>query len=195
MPALKSLAVAGRRSLSALVQGGALPLRGAGPVGAPTLSTAAAAAPASARPPPAPPPAAAAATHAAADVSYTVGADGIATIVLDAQGEKMNTLNARLMGQFDALLTKLAADPAVKAAVLISAKSDNFIAGTRRRAARRGSRVRGQRFARAAAAERGAGGLRSLGGCTHRRRARAASVTRARRGRSARPRGFGWISF
>lgn len=49
----------------------------------------------------------------------------------------MNTLTKKLIGEFDETLTALEADRSVRAAVLISAKPDNFIAGARRTAARR----------------------------------------------------------
>lgn len=41
----------------------------------------------------------------------------------------MNTLTKKLMGEFDELLTALESDKSVKAAVLMSDKPDNFIAG------------------------------------------------------------------
>lgn len=65
---------------------------------------------------------------AATDVSVDK-VDGVAVIRLDAKGEKMNTLTERLMQEFDGILGDLEKDTAVKAAVLISAKADNFIAG------------------------------------------------------------------
>ena len=62
-------------------------------------------------------------------VTISVTSDGIAVVKFDAPGEKVNTLSAKLMKSFDAVMTKLETDPAIRAAVLISGKSDNFIAG------------------------------------------------------------------
>lgn len=44
----------------------------------------------------------------------------------------MNTLTKKLMSEFDGLLSDLESDKSVKAAVLISDKPDNFIAGAPR---------------------------------------------------------------
>lgn len=62
-------------------------------------------------------------------VKIDVTTDGIAVVRFDAPGEKMNTLSAKLMASFDGVLTRLESDPAIRAAVLISGKPDNFIAG------------------------------------------------------------------
>jgi hypothetical protein len=62
-------------------------------------------------------------------VKIDVTTDGIAIVRFDAPGEKMNTLSAKLMASFDGVLTRLESDPAIRAAVLISGKPDNFIAG------------------------------------------------------------------
>jgi len=72
--------------------------------------------------------AAAASPAGSGDVSYAV-VDSVAVLRLDVQGEKMNTLSAKLMADFEAVLTKLEGDTSVKAAVLISGKPDSFIAG------------------------------------------------------------------
>lgn len=58
-----------------------------------------------------------------------VTTDGIAVVTLDAPGEKMNTLSASLNKSFDDILTKLENNSSIRAAVLISGKPDNFIAG------------------------------------------------------------------
>ena len=64
-----------------------------------------------------------------APVTITVTNDGIAVVKFDALGEKMNTLSAKLMASFDGVLTRLETDTSIRAAVLISGKPDNFIAG------------------------------------------------------------------
>ncbi len=71
----------------------------------------------------------AAAADAAAPVTCTVTADGIAVVKFDAPGEKVNTLSAKAFAAFEGVLTRLETDPAIKAAVLISGKPDGFIAG------------------------------------------------------------------
>ncbi|HMS01554.1 MAG TPA: fatty acid oxidation complex subunit alpha FadJ [Gemmatimonadaceae bacterium] len=54
--------------------------------------------------------------------------DGIAIVTFDAPGP-VNTLNSRLAGAFDALCTRLDTDDTIRAAVLLSGKSDTWIAG------------------------------------------------------------------
>lgn len=55
--------------------------------------------------------------------------DGIAVITFDLAGEPVNKFSANVIAEFDAILTKIEQDTSVKAAVLISGKPDNFIAG------------------------------------------------------------------
>ncbi len=55
--------------------------------------------------------------------------DGIAVITFDLTGEPVNKFSASVIAEFDAILTKIEQDTSVKAAVLISGKPDNFIAG------------------------------------------------------------------
>ena len=50
-------------------------------------------------------------------------------VTLDCVGERVNILNARLMSDIEPILTRLETDEAVKSAVIISAKADDFIAG------------------------------------------------------------------
>ncbi|HET7025460.1 MAG TPA: fatty acid oxidation complex subunit alpha FadJ [Gemmatimonadales bacterium] len=59
----------------------------------------------------------------------TVNADGVAVVILDVTGQPVNTLSAGVQREFGELLPRLAADPTVRAVVLISGKADNFIAG------------------------------------------------------------------
>lgn len=55
--------------------------------------------------------------------------DSVAVITLDLPGEKVNKLTEGLMQEFSDFLDKLESDPSLQGAVLISGKSDNFIAG------------------------------------------------------------------
>jgi 3-hydroxyacyl-CoA dehydrogenase/enoyl-CoA hydratase/3-hydroxybutyryl-CoA epimerase len=55
--------------------------------------------------------------------------EGILVLVLDVPGEKVNTLSRALLGEFDALLTRLESRDDVRGVVLRSGKPDNFIAG------------------------------------------------------------------
>ena len=65
-----------------------------------------------------------------ADVGLRVRAeDGIACLEFDLPGSKVNTLGAAVMTEFERLLESLAADPRVRAIVLVSRKHDVFIAG------------------------------------------------------------------
>jgi 3-hydroxyacyl-CoA dehydrogenase/enoyl-CoA hydratase/3-hydroxybutyryl-CoA epimerase len=54
---------------------------------------------------------------------------GIAVLTLDVPGAPVNTLSTSVALELDGLLTRLEADPAVSAIVLLSGKADNFIAG------------------------------------------------------------------
>ena len=56
---------------------------------------------------------------------------GVATVLFDAPGEPVNTIHPAVGEEFDALLTELAKDGAVKALVVASAKKDSFIAGAK----------------------------------------------------------------
>ncbi|MBM3569279.1 MAG: 3-hydroxyacyl-CoA dehydrogenase [Alphaproteobacteria bacterium] len=61
-------------------------------------------------------------------IEYQVDADGIATIAWAMRDRPMNVLNADSMGLFKTLVERAIADPAVKGAIVTSAK-DDFIAG------------------------------------------------------------------
>jgi 3-hydroxyacyl-CoA dehydrogenase/enoyl-CoA hydratase/3-hydroxybutyryl-CoA epimerase len=56
---------------------------------------------------------------------------GIATLLLDVPGERVNTIQPSVMLEFVALLEKLEKDPAVKAVVLASGKPEGFVAGAK----------------------------------------------------------------
>ncbi len=53
----------------------------------------------------------------------------VAILTLDLQGEPVNKLNGQVKSEFEAALERLKSDAAVKALIIISGKSDNFIAG------------------------------------------------------------------
>jgi 3-hydroxyacyl-CoA dehydrogenase/enoyl-CoA hydratase/3-hydroxybutyryl-CoA epimerase len=56
---------------------------------------------------------------------------GVATLLLDVPGERVNTIQPSVMLEFVALLEKLEEDPAVKAVVLASGKAEGFVAGAK----------------------------------------------------------------
>lgn len=56
-------------------------------------------------------------------------ADGVAVLTLDLPGESVNKFMPSVIDEFRALLTRIEADDAIKAAVLISGKPGNFVAG------------------------------------------------------------------
>ena len=55
--------------------------------------------------------------------------DGIGIITFDLPNEPVNKFSASVIAEFNIMLDRIAGDPAVKAAVLISGKPDVFIAG------------------------------------------------------------------
>jgi 3-hydroxyacyl-CoA dehydrogenase/enoyl-CoA hydratase/3-hydroxybutyryl-CoA epimerase len=57
------------------------------------------------------------------------GEDGVLVLTLDVPGEKLNTLGKGMIGELEEVFAVMEADPSVKAAVLISGKPDNFMAG------------------------------------------------------------------
>jgi len=58
-------------------------------------------------------------------------AGGVATILVDDPGERVNTIHPELMVEFVKLLDRLEGDDAVKAIVLASGKPDGFVAGAK----------------------------------------------------------------
>ncbi len=57
------------------------------------------------------------------------GSDGVLVLTIDVPGEKVNTLSAGMIAEFEALLGEVEQDAAVKAVVIRSGKPDGFIAG------------------------------------------------------------------
>lgn len=69
---------------------------------------------------------------AAAPRSFRVEtAGGVATLLVDDPGERVNTIHPELMLELVGLLDRLEGDPAVKAVVLASGKPDGFVAGAK----------------------------------------------------------------
>lgn len=53
----------------------------------------------------------------------------VALITLDCAGERVNVLGARMMSDFEAILTRLETDDSLRSAVIISGKADDFTSG------------------------------------------------------------------
>ena len=62
-------------------------------------------------------------------IQFEVDDAGVATILMDREGDPMNTLGPELAGDLFSLLDRLETDPAIKAVVIGSAKPNNFLAG------------------------------------------------------------------
>ena len=60
--------------------------------------------------------------------TFDIDADGIALVTWDMPGRSMNVLNSEVMEELSALIEKVAADAAIKGAVITSGK-DAFSAG------------------------------------------------------------------
>jgi 3-hydroxyacyl-CoA dehydrogenase/enoyl-CoA hydratase/3-hydroxybutyryl-CoA epimerase len=63
------------------------------------------------------------------DVTVEVRKDGVAILTIDVPGERMNILKESFFPAAQAALDEVEKNPAIKAAVIISGKSDSFIAG------------------------------------------------------------------
>jgi len=62
-------------------------------------------------------------------VHFDVDKNGVATVLMDVQGDQMNTLGDALGEDLFPLIDRLETDPAIKAVVIGSAKPNNFLAG------------------------------------------------------------------
>ena len=60
---------------------------------------------------------------------FETGPDGVAVVMYDVPGEPVNTLREAFAADFEEVFGKLAADDAVKAIVIASAKPDSFVVG------------------------------------------------------------------
>ncbi|AXX98710.1 3-hydroxyacyl-CoA dehydrogenase NAD-binding domain-containing protein [Profundibacter amoris] len=63
------------------------------------------------------------------DFSYSVDADGIATITWDTKGKSMNVMSIQAFQDLDGLIDKALADDAVKGVVITSGKEGSFAGG------------------------------------------------------------------
>ena len=61
--------------------------------------------------------------------TYDVDVDGIATVLIDVQGEKVNTLSPKLSSDLELIVARLEADAGVIGVVIGSAKREGFVAG------------------------------------------------------------------
>lgn len=61
--------------------------------------------------------------------ALTTREDGIAILTMDVPGETMNTLKEAFGGQISGILDKVESDKSIKGVVLISGKTDSFVAG------------------------------------------------------------------
>ena len=61
-------------------------------------------------------------------VTYEVGNDGVAIITMNVPGSSANVMTADFRADLEQVIDRVVADPAVKAAVIASAKAD-FMAG------------------------------------------------------------------
>lgn len=62
-------------------------------------------------------------------IRYDVDVDGIATLTIDVPGQSMNVIGAQFLSDLETLIDRLAADDAVKGAVIASGKDSGFMAG------------------------------------------------------------------
>ncbi|MDJ0959271.1 MAG: fatty acid oxidation complex subunit alpha FadJ [Acidimicrobiia bacterium] len=60
---------------------------------------------------------------------FSVDEEGVATVLLDRQGEAMNTLSPELADDLGSIIERCETDDGIRAIVLGSAKPDNFLAG------------------------------------------------------------------
>lgn len=58
-----------------------------------------------------------------------INVHGVATVLMDLQGEKMNTISPKVSEDLEKIVERVETDNAIKALVIGSAKEDNFIAG------------------------------------------------------------------
>ncbi len=62
-------------------------------------------------------------------ISFETRQDGVAVVTIDVPGSKVNVLSSGLLGEFRAAIDRVEHEPSSRACVLVSGKSDNFIAG------------------------------------------------------------------
>ncbi|WP_434044900.1 MULTISPECIES: fatty acid oxidation complex subunit alpha FadJ [Sorangium] len=62
-------------------------------------------------------------------LSLDVRPDGVAVVTYDVPGEAVNTLKPTFAGDLERITARIAGDPLIKAAILVSGKADTWIAG------------------------------------------------------------------
>ncbi|XXT19981.1 fatty acid oxidation complex subunit alpha FadJ [Sorangium sp. So ce429] len=62
-------------------------------------------------------------------ISLEVRPDGVAVVTYDVPGEAVNTLKPTFAGDLERVMARIASDPLIKAAILVSGKPDTWIAG------------------------------------------------------------------
>ena len=62
-------------------------------------------------------------------IAFDIDADGIATLTIDVPGQSMNVIGPDFLTDLDASITRIAADEAVKGAVIASGNDSGFMAG------------------------------------------------------------------
>jgi 3-hydroxyacyl-CoA dehydrogenase / enoyl-CoA hydratase / 3-hydroxybutyryl-CoA epimerase len=62
-------------------------------------------------------------------IQFSVDADGVALLAIDVPGVTMNVMTPEFLADMKSLVEKIAADPAIKGAVITSAKPTAFMAG------------------------------------------------------------------
>ena len=63
------------------------------------------------------------------NIKFDLDADGVATVLLDRQGEAFNSLGPELARDLFAAVEYIESNDDVKAVVIASAKKDNFLSG------------------------------------------------------------------
>jgi len=62
-------------------------------------------------------------------IRFELGNDGVAILHIDVADRPMNVLTPALEADLDAAIRRIAGEPAIKGAVITSAKGNGFIAG------------------------------------------------------------------
>ena len=62
-------------------------------------------------------------------ISFDVDNDGIALLTIDVPGQSMNVIGPEFLADLDAAIDRIAAEEAIKGAVIASGKASGFMAG------------------------------------------------------------------
>ncbi|MET0248102.1 MAG: 3-hydroxyacyl-CoA dehydrogenase NAD-binding domain-containing protein [Sphingobium sp.] len=62
-------------------------------------------------------------------IAIDIDADGVAILTIDVPGQTMNVIGLEFLADFDAVITQIASDEAIKGAVIASGKDSGFMAG------------------------------------------------------------------